>query len=240
VQVFTKSAAFYDAIYSWKDYAVESARVRELLEEHSRRPIEYLLDIACGTGAHLAHLKEDYSVEGLDLDPQMLAIARERHPEITFHEADMASFALGKDFDALVCLFGSVGYVKTPKRLRQTMRTFARHLRSGGVAIVEPWLTPNTYKGHGVHSLFVNEPDLRIARMNVGQIEGRVSILDFHYLVGTPESVEYFTERHELGLFTHDQYMSALVKAGFEVTFDEKGLMGRGLYTAIKPADSTP
>jgi ubiquinone/menaquinone biosynthesis C-methylase UbiE len=237
--MFTKSAAFYDAIYSWKDYAVESVRVRELVEEHARRPVKFLLDVACGTGAHLAHLKEHYGVEGLDLDPQMLAIAREHYPKITFHEADMADFDLGREYDAVVCLFGSIGYVKSWERLRQTAHTFARHLRPGGVAVVEPWLTPETYKGHGVHSLFVNEPDLRIARMNVGQTEGSVSILDFHYLVGTSEGVNYFTERHELGLFTHKQYRSALESAGFEVTFDEQGLVGRGLFTAVRIADLT-
>ena len=53
-----------------------------------------------------------------------------------------------------------------------------------------------------VHALYVDQPTRKIARINVSAVHERVSILDFHYLVGTPEGVEQFTERHELGLFT--------------------------------------
>jgi ubiquinone/menaquinone biosynthesis C-methylase UbiE len=232
--VFTKSAAFYDAIYSWKDYQAESEKVRGLIESHSRRPVETLLDVACGTGAHMAHLKKHYLIEGLDLDPGMLAIARKRHPEVTLHEGDMTSFDLGKEFDALVCLFGSIGYLKFPERLGLAVRNFARHLRPGGVVLVEPWLTPDGYKPGSLHSLFVNEPDLRIARMNIARTEEGAAIFDWRYLVATPTDIKYFTERHELGLFTRAECTSALQNAGFNVEYDDHGFTGRGLYIAVK------
>ena len=49
-------------------------------------------------------------------------------------------------------------------------------------------------------------------------------------MVGTPEGVEVFTERHEAGLFTDEEYRAAFVAAGLEVEHDETGLIGRGLY----------
>jgi SAM-dependent methyltransferase len=63
-----------------------------------------LLDVDRGTGGHLAYLKHYYVSEGLDLDPNLLAIARERHPELPFHHNDMVQFDLGHTFDAVVCL----------------------------------------------------------------------------------------------------------------------------------------
>jgi SAM-dependent methyltransferase len=80
--VFAKSAAFYDAVYAAKDYAGEAERIDALIKTHVRTSGKTLLDVACGTGGHLAYLKHYYVSEGLDLDPNLLATARERHPEL--------------------------------------------------------------------------------------------------------------------------------------------------------------
>jgi hypothetical protein len=76
--------------------------------------------------------------------------------------------------------------------------------------------------------------------MNVMVVEGTVSVADFHYLLGRPQGVEHFTERHELGLFTHEQYLQAFRQAGLEPELDERGLMGRGLYLAVKDQPGGP
>jgi ubiquinone/menaquinone biosynthesis C-methylase UbiE len=65
--VFSRTAHLYDAIYAFKDYAAEAARLHELIEERVPGP-RTLLDIACGTGKHLAELRAWYEVEGVDLD----------------------------------------------------------------------------------------------------------------------------------------------------------------------------
>jgi SAM-dependent methyltransferase len=230
-RVFSRSARIYDAIYaSIRDYPREAAELGGLIQE--RRPgARTLLDVACGTGAHLEHLTS-YETEGLDLEPEMLAVARERLPDVPFHEGDMASFDLGSRFDAVVCMFSSIGYVKTEERLRSAIASMARHLEPGGVLVVEPWLTPDVWLDRHVGAVFVDEPELKIARMNNAQREGNVSIVDFHYLVGIPEGVEGFRERHELGLFTVDQHLDAFRAAGLEPRHDPDGPMGRGLYVA--------
>jgi hypothetical protein len=68
-------------------------------------------------------------------------------------------------------------------------------------------------------------------------MEDGVSFLDFHYLIGTPDGVEHITEHHELGLFSDDQYRSALRSAGLETTFDTPGLDGRGIYIGVKASE---
>jgi SAM-dependent methyltransferase len=230
-RVFSRSARIYDAIYSAiRDYPREAAELDRLIQE--RRPgARTLLDVACGTGAHLEHLA-GYEVEGLDLDPEMLAVARERLPNVQLHEGDMASFDLGKRFDAVVCMFSSIGYVRTEDRLRSAIASMARQLEPGGVLVVEPWLSPEVWLDRHVGAVFVDEPELKIARMNVAEREGTVSMFVFEYLVGTPDGIERFSEPHELGLFRVEQYLEAFRAAGLEADHDPEGPMGRGLYIA--------
>jgi hypothetical protein len=146
----------------------------------------------------------------------------------------MVDFDLGRQFDVVTCLGSSIGYAKTEARLRQALSTMVRHTHLGGLVVVEPWITPEGFRPGTVTGRFVDQPDLKIARMNVAVVEGGMSILDFRYLVGTPEGIEHFTERHELGLFTHPQYQAAFEAAGLRVTFDPQGPMGRGLYTGLR------
>jgi SAM-dependent methyltransferase len=235
--MFTRSAALYDIIYGFKNYEKESERLRELIAQHQRSAGKRLLDVACGTGAHIEYLRGYFEIEGVDLDPQMVRLASERFPAIRFHRGDMIDFDLGRHFDVVTCLFSSIGYVKTAERMRAAIANLARHVCPGGVLIVEPWLTPEGYREGHLHGLFIDRPDIKIARMNLSEVRDGLSILNLHHMVGKPDRIEYFTERHELGLFTTEQYRDAFVAAGLQVTHDPQGLMGRGLFIGERPLE---
>jgi SAM-dependent methyltransferase len=230
--MFTKSAAFYDAVYSFKNYEAEAERLHALIQE--RTPASTLLDVACGTGQHLQYLSQWYAAEGVDLDPELLDIARQRLPDVRFHQADMTDFDLGRQFGAVVSLFSAIGYVKTVERLDRAVACMAKHIAPGGVLVIEPWFTPEHYTAGRPSAVHVDKPGLKITRMNVSAVEGTVSVLDFHYLVATPEGVSHFVEHHELGMFTDQQYRQAFEATGLLVEHDPEGLMGRGLYIGTK------
>jgi len=235
--MFTKTARFYDALYVWKDYAGEAEKLHSIVQE--RRPeARTLLDVACGTGKHLALLREHgYEVEGVELDPEMLKLARERLPNAALHEGDMLDFALGRTFDVVTCLFSSIAYAVTVENLHRAAASLARHASPGGLVVVEPFFTPDEWQPGRVWALFADEPELKLTRMDVPPepADGMVR-LAFHYLVGTPQGVEYITEQHEIGLFTHEEYLGAFRAAELDVDHDPEGLMGRGLYVGTKPA----
>jgi len=235
--MFSRSAEYYDEIYAslGKNYEAEARRLRLLITRHKRSDGRALLDVACGTGKHAAVLSRWYQVEGVDLDAAMLRVARKKHPGIRFHQGDMVDFDLGKQYDVVTCLFSSIGYVRTPARLRAALRTMARHLRPGGVLLLEPWFSTRQWHPGSVR-MSVNARSVRtIVRMSHTARRGRESILTFEYLIGTGKGINRASEIHRMGLFSSSEYKLALQRAGLEVLHDARGLAGRGLYIAKKP-----
>lgn len=227
--MFTKSARYYDALYHFKDYGTTS---RQLLSQiHDRNPSAIsLLDVGCGTGKHLEYLRESLQVEGLDVNTELLEIARTRCPGVPFHQGDMVKFDLGRSFDVITCLFSSIAYVRTIDNMNAAINCMAQHLNPKGLLFIEPWFSPESYWVGRLTANFVDQPDLKIAWMYTSEIEGLVSILDINYLVGSHDGITYFTERHELGLFTQEEYQEGFHRVDLEVEYDPVGLFNRGLY----------
>jgi SAM-dependent methyltransferase len=233
--MYAEIAQYYDKIYSFKDYYKEVQILIGAVYTYGRSPGNRLLDVACGTGRHLQYLGRQFAVEGLDISAEMLELARRRNPGVPFHQGDMKDFDLGRAFDVVTCLFSSIGYVKTLERLTQALACMANHLVPGGILVIESWFTPQTWHPDTVHGLFIDEPELKIARVNTSLVDGRISYFDLHYLIGTPKGTEHYVEHHELGLFETEEIREVLTVLGLEVDYDEDGLTERGLFVARSP-----
>ncbi len=234
---YTKSAELYDALYSAKkDYSKEAEQVHAIIQEHKHTDSDDLLDVACGTGLHAEVLRRWYHVEGLDVCEGQLAVAQKRLPDVTFYLADMSHFATGKKYDAITCLFSAIGELLDIEQVNSAISAMAKHLKPGGVLIVEPWLRPEQFKEGRIWTVFVDEPNLKVARMTVAERHGRIVDLHMRYMVGRSGNIEEFVEHHQEALHTVDEYMNAFKLAGLDTAYDEEGLIGRGLYIATKPS----
>jgi ubiquinone/menaquinone biosynthesis C-methylase UbiE len=233
--VYTDSAALYDLIYGEKDYEAETAILLRLMELHAARTVETVLDVACGTGGHLITLARHFTCCGVDLSEELLAIAREKLPEVPLYQGDMTDFDLNQTFDVVTCLFSAIGYVQTVERLNRAVYMMARHVTPGGLLMVEPWLRPDEFKEGYIVMDTIDRPDIKICRASVSRITEQRSLIDMHHLVATrDEGVRHFTEMHDMGLFSHEMYIEALRSAGLHPLYDEHGLIGRGLYMGLK------
>ncbi|MDQ3555068.1 MAG: class I SAM-dependent methyltransferase [Chloroflexota bacterium] len=238
--MFRKTAELYDLFYAWKDHDREAARLHEEIR-HGIPDAQTLLDVACGTGTHLERLRTWYQIEGLDRDAELLAVARARLGSgVPLHEGDMRDFHLGREFDVVTCLFSSIGYVRSLRGLHRAVKAMAEHLRPGGLLLVEPWFTPDTWhEGHLPRPMVVEGGGLNAVRTNSTRLVGRRTVMDFHYLVTRPDRVEHLRETHDLGLFTTEEYRSAFERAHLVARHDDEGLMGRGLWIAQSSATRT-
>lgn len=233
--MFSRSAHLYDLIYrQFKDYTDESRRVAELLDR-VHPEARTVLDVACGTGEHARLLAQEYgySVDGLDVEPEFVRLAEQKHPDGRFVCGDMTDFDLGGCYDAVLCLFSSIGYVRTLENVERTLSQFRRHLAVGGVVVVEPWIEPAAWQSGRVFMHTAESEDVSVCRMSHSAQRGRMSVLEFHFLIGRDEGVEHLTETHQLGLFTRDELERCFVAAGFkDIKYDAEGLTGRGIFTA--------
>lgn len=233
--MFTKSARFYDRLYAFQDYGAAANKLHALVQSR-HASARTLLDVACGTGRHLDSLRDRYDVEGLDLNADLLAIAQDRLPAIPLHQDDMTRFDLGHRFDVVTCLFSSIAYVLTLENMRRAIARMAAHLEPGGLLLVEPWFSPENYWTGTITANHVDDPDLKISWMYVSELRDRISVLDIHYLVGSPAGVECFSEVHEMGLFSPEEYGAAMTDVGLAHEYDAHGFFGRGLHVGVSLA----
>src|SRR2546426_10299925 len=87
--MYDQSARIYSLLYvgtGIKDSPAEAAVLNQIITgacPHART----ILDVACGTGEHLSQLRQWYEVEGADISPAMLDVARKRLPGVPLHLA---------------------------------------------------------------------------------------------------------------------------------------------------------
>lgn len=232
---YGKAAEFYDLLYAGeKDYERESDLVARLVR--ARNPgAKTLLDVGCGTGAHARGLVDlGFEVSGIDLEPAFVEIASSKCPEASFAVADMRSFERSARYDAVVCLFSAIGYALTLEGLAATLVCMANHLTEAGVVVVDPWFQPEEMSDGYVTTIAASGDGTEVVRMSRTLLRGRVSTLEFEYLIGTPDGIEHRSEIHQLGLFTEAEMVRAFESAGLEVERIEKALRTRGIYVGTR------
>lgn len=226
---FNVISSYYDALYvNEEEYSLEAAKVKELLAKHGAPLQADLLILACGTGGHVPYFMNDYHVSGLDLSEDMLALARKKFPELKFHLGNLVNFELETDFDAMICMYGSIGFVKTVDNLRSSMERIATQLRPNGLALITPWSTVEDFKDIIVVDA-VDKLDLQIARMEQVRLkEPKIVEVTFHHLLGKNNEVAYHKQSLEIGLFSRQEYQSAMTDAGLKVVEEYRGTEVRG------------
>ena len=231
--MFSESAQYYDLLYAtFKDYRAEAGVLAGLLRDLNPA-CRTVLDVACGTGEHARLLAAaGFEVDGLDLDPAFVRIAQQKLPQRRFVVADMTAFQMEARYDAVLCLFSSIGYLKTLDRVEDALGCFADHLVPGGVMLVEPWFQPGMLTPGRVVRNTREAKGVRVSRTSRVEVEGRLSRLHFDYEITEGDTTRHAHEVHELGLFTSSEMIDTFRRAGLSVRHDPVGLTDRGLYVA--------
>jgi ubiquinone/menaquinone biosynthesis C-methylase UbiE len=234
-RLYKNLAKYYDLIYSDKDYQEEAGKFEKIISDYKETEGKKLLDVACGSGGHLQYFVENFDCVGLDLNEDMLKIARDRLDDVKLLKANMIDFELDEKFDVITCLFSSIGYVKTYENLERTTRNFVEHLKEGGVVIIQPWFNREQFNEGQVHIKTYDGEDVKVQRMSYPTLEGDLSKLNMHYLIGeNKRGIEHFTDVHELGLFEPKRMLEIMEQSGLETERKKEGEDDRGIYIGVK------
>lgn len=231
----------YDLFSRDRDYSSEGAYLRTLVISHRPKAATWL-DVACGTGRHLASLAQWFEVAGLDISAAMLAAAR-RHvgSEVPLHEGSFMTFELDRKFDVVSCLTSSVCHAETGEGLKHAVERMGSHVSTDGVLLIERYFAPEQFDDSRVGIQHVTDRGLFASQYHVSRREGTSAQLHVHYVLAEPGKVEYHDLQFRVGLFTDEDYDRALDAAGFQHRrLLADGLTGRGLFVASRASLITP
>jgi SAM-dependent methyltransferase len=227
-------ANVYEMIYRsrGKDWAAEADDTARLIRERMLGA-DSLLDVGCGTGAHLETFDRLFArTEGTELSEAMLERAEKRLPGVPLHRGDMRDFDLGRRFDAVVCMFTAIGYLPTLPDMRAAVACMSRHLAQGGVLVVEPWWFPDRFIDGYVAGDLAADGERTVARISHSTRRGRTTRMDVRFVVGDASGIREFTEIDLLTLFTLEEYLAAFADAGCPAEYVESDWTARGLFIA--------
>jgi SAM-dependent methyltransferase len=148
-RMYSELAAWWPLLSPPSHYVEEAAFFRALLRRHRPQP-RTLLELGCGGGSLAANLKRDFTLTLTDLSPQMLAVCRAENPECEVLQGDMRSLRLGREFDA-VLVHDAIMYAASEADLRATIASAATHCRAGGIVVLAPDCTTESFGESAPH-----------------------------------------------------------------------------------------
>jgi SAM-dependent methyltransferase len=232
-------APWWELISPVEEYAEEGAYLTGLLAAHRPRVTE-VLELGSGGGHLASFLTPRFDLTLADLSPAMLARSGQLNPSAAHVVGDMRTLRLERTFDAVV-LHDAVAYMLGADDLHAALLTAHVHLRPGGLAVVLPDETVETFApwtdvggsdgdGRAVRYLeWTTGPD------TLGQVR-----TEYLFALRRGDDVEVVHETHRTGLFARARWLELLAEVGFdarrvaEETTEERH--PRDVFLAVRPA----
>jgi len=95
----------------------------------------HALDIGCGSSGRIIDLLlgHGFAVEGLDISERMIQLARQRHPDTTFHHADIREWEFPRQYD-LISAWDSIWHLPMDDQ-EPMLKKMLHGLTPGGICI---------------------------------------------------------------------------------------------------------
>lgn len=227
--MYSQLADWFHLITAPEDYAEEAEFYRQALLEACLHQPETMLELGSGGGNNASHLKNYFKLTLVDLSQGMLNLSQTLNPECEHIQGDMRSIRLNRHFDT-VFIHDAIMYLTSENDLGLAMETAFVHCRPGGAALFAPdcvseTFIPSTDHGGGDGG----SRALRFLEWTADPDPGDTTyIVDYAYLLKNGiEEIRIEKDRHILGLFPRQTWLSLLAEVGFQpkvIPFDHSEL----------------
>lgn len=166
------------------------------------------VEFGVGGGHTISHLVDHYDCFAVDLSESMLAQCRKLNPGLATEVGDMRTVRLGRAFDAAM-IHDAIDYMTTPDDVQRTLATVAAHLSPGGLALIAPTYTTETFTDgeteHDEHDGLAYDATIRRTGDTTFDL-----VMTYHTNDASIEDV------HRCGLFPRSFWLDAMHDAGFD------------------------
>ena len=135
-----------------------------------RHEVNSVLDLACGPGRHcLALAKMGFEVTGVDISEFLLKKAKQKSSElelkIEFEQIDILEYENKNQFDLIVNMFNSFGYLDTQEKNQKVLSLCYENLKGEGTLIIDTiGKEPLARNLHPVHLTEFEDGSIKIER----------------------------------------------------------------------------
>lgn len=218
-----RHAELYDLFYQDKSYVEEARFVHRCLTNFGSGKTERILELACGTGGHAFELEKlGYAITATDYSSDMIRVgqdrAKTRGSSVSFRLQDMRALdAPETPYDAIICLFDSIGYLQTNSALAETISGVHRNLRDEGLFIFEFWHAAAMLSHYSpVRVRRWNTPDSEIVRISetVLDVKKQLAHVDYTVIELRTDGTYSCLQERQTNRYFLVQEMAAFILAG--------------------------
>lgn len=241
--LYTDLSGYYDLMCADINYQAQSNsahRFHQLFGNGGKRH----LDLACGTGPHIAFLQtEGYFCSGLDINQPMLELAKQRCPEAQFALGNMCAFDAVDPFDLITCFLYSIHYSGDLCQLDKCIASAYNALTDGGVFCfnaVDKQHIDNRLTA--THSVVQHQSTFTFGSSWHYSGEGEKQTLKLSIEKNDALSTQHWTDEHPMVAIRFDELQDMLASY-FDVTIFEhehdkirlwEGQSGNAIFVCVK------
>lgn len=199
---YKKFAKYYDKFYQNKNYEKETEFLKNFINDNDK-----ILDVGCGTGIHAALLADNgFEVDGLDLNKEMLEIAKTRL-KTNLYLQNILDIDINQKYNIIISMFAVFNHLKDTDELIRSLMNLKKVLYDDGKIIID--LHNPQSSGSKIDSY---DNMIRIMKWNYNR-ERKIEKSDIIFKINGKK----YVDTHTFRIFTIDEIKECCNRVGLKV-----------------------